>query len=81
MKNDMEVGALINLGSLICTRIKNLSYPGQPWDMTLSKEIAKKLTLMKQKARIYHPEVREDKLLEILNFRYNNEDLLELLGR
>lgn len=68
----------INLGATICTRLKKIYYADQPWDVQLTKAIAKRYTDLCAKTRIFYPELDNLAFLQAI-IKYSDADITDAL--
>lgn len=73
-----NVQVLVNLGMEICATIKNIYFKNDPWTITVTKEINKLFGIIKEKAKIFHPDFGEEELLQMIR-KYSGEDIIDCL--
>lgn len=73
-----NVQVLVNLGMEICATIKNIYFKNDTWTITVTKEINKLFGIIKNKAKIFHPDLGEEDLLKMIR-KYSNEDIVDCL--
>jgi hypothetical protein len=67
----------IELGSTICSKLKQIYHPNEKW-ADCYKKVGALLTIMKKNARKFYIDKTDEEILKDLN-KYTNDDIVELL--
>jgi hypothetical protein len=73
-----NVQKLVSLGMDVCLMIKNFYFKDQKWTPKISNEIHKMFAIVKEKAKTFHKDLNEEKLLEMIII-YSIEDFNDCL--
>ncbi len=74
---DSNSKELVNIGTQICERLKQIYFSDKPWAASHAR-ISKGFSLLKQKARIYYPEMSELEMLKQIS-KYCDREIKELM--
>lgn len=74
-----ETYLLIEFGAETCLRIKKLLFKNDAWSMKIAKQVAQKFSLLKTRAKIFHPDLNNLELNKML-CSYSDEDIRDALA-
>lgn len=67
---------VMEIGARVAQRLKNQLFPEKTWDVSLTKEVARMLSKLRRKAKIYYPILDDKDLLNEIT-KWNAEDIRE----
>lgn len=73
-----NVQSMINIGTEICFMIKNIYFKEVQWTPKLSNEINKMFFIIKEKSKIFYPDLSAEELLKMIR-KYSTEDFNDCL--
>jgi hypothetical protein len=74
-----EAHVVIELGARMCTTLKNMYFEDKDYCWLISKEVSVMFTKLKDKAKIYYPEIEDGDLMHEL-LKWRREDIREALN-